>query len=146
MTSAPLKRRRFTIEEYEGMGRAGILHEDEPLELIDGEIVEMAAAGSRHAAGVTRLNLWFTPRLVGRALVRIQDPIRLPPRGEPEPDVVIVRPRPDAYAEQHPSPADILHVIEVADSSLGYDRGTRLRMYARAGIAEVWIVNLAAGR
>lgn len=136
-------KRRFTIEEYYQMAQAGILAGDERVELLDGEIVEMAPISSRHAACVDRLNRLFS-RLVGeRALVRVQNPIRLGQHTEPQPDVALVRPRPDFYAQAHPRPEDILLVIEVAETSLDVDRGIKGPLYAGAGIPEMWLVALS---
>ncbi|MCC6629217.1 MAG: Uma2 family endonuclease [Chloroflexi bacterium] len=135
-------RRRFTVAEYEQMAAAGILHEDERIELIDGEIVEMNPIGTAHAACVTRLNRLLN-RLAGdAALVAVQNPIVLGGRTEPQPDLSVLRPRADTYAMAHPTPADILLVIEVADSSLAYDRGEKLTLYACFEVAEVWVVDL----
>ena len=138
-------RRLFTVDEYECMAEAGVLHEDEHVELIEGEIVRMAAIGARHAACVTDLQNWFVPRLLGRAIVRTQNPLRLA-RSEPEPDILIVRPRADSYRTAHPGPADVLLLIEVAQSSLGYDRDRKLPLYAAAGIPELWIADLDGER
>ena len=135
-------RRTFTAEEYHRMVTAGILAEDDRVELIEGEIVRMSPIGSPHAACVDRLNALFTRRLARRATVRVQSPIALDGRSEPQPDVTVLRPREDYYAPQHPGPADILLVIEVVDTSGEYDRGTKLPLYARAGIREVWIVDV----
>ena len=138
-------RRLFTVDEYECMAEAGVLHEDERVELIEGEIVRMAAIGARHAMCVTDLQEWFMPRLLGRAIVRGQNPLRLA-RSEPEPDILIVRLRADRYGAAHPGPADVLLLIEVAQSSLGYDRQRKLPLYAAAGIPEVWIADLDGER
>ncbi|MBV9170125.1 MAG: Uma2 family endonuclease [Chloroflexi bacterium] len=131
--------RRFTIEEYEGMIAAGILQEDERLELLDGEIVRMPPIGLPHVVCVDRLN-----RLLSRGLeeviVRIQSPVVLG-QDEPQPDVVLLRYRDDFYAQARPTPDDILLLIEVADTSVAYDR-RKLPRYAAAGIREVWVVNL----
>lgn len=140
------ERRLFTVDEYERMAEAGILHEDERVELIEGEIVRMAAIGALHAVCVTDLQNWFVPRLLGRAIVRVQNPVRLLPRSEPEPDILIVRPRADNYRKSHPGPADVQLLIEVAQSSLGYDRERKLPLYAAAGIPEVWIADLDGER
>ena len=142
----PVTRRLLTIEEYDRMGAAGILNEDERVELIQGELVQMAAIGSPHASCVMRLTAWFTVRVAGRALVSVQNPIRLPPRSEPEPDLVILRHQSDFYATAHPGPEDVLLLIEVSDTTLVYDRGVKLPLYARAGIPEVWIVDLEGRR
>ena len=142
----PVRRRRFTVDEYDCMGRAGILHEDERVELIDGEIIQMAAMGARHASCIIFLTEWFILRLAGRALLSPQTPLRLGPRQEPEPDVALLRPRPDRYATGHPGPADVLLIIEVADTSLEYDRDVKLLRYAASGIPEVWIIDLEGER
>jgi len=124
--AAPLVRHRFTVEEYHRMGQAGILSEDDRVELIEGEIVEMAPVGSRHAACVKRLNALLSRRAGGRALVSVQDPIRLGEHSEPQPDLALLKPREDFYAAAHPGPEDVLLVIEVAETSLEYDREVKL--------------------
>ncbi|MCL6500075.1 MAG: Uma2 family endonuclease [Firmicutes bacterium] len=128
------------------MGRAGILREDERLELIGGEIIEMAAIGSRHAACVGFFLDWLVRHLPMTAAVRVQDPIRLPPGSEPEPDIAVVRRRADFYATAHPGPDDVLLLIEVADTSLTYDRDVKMPLYAAAGIPELWLVDLTQDR
>lgn len=135
-------RRRFTADEYQRLGKIGMIHEDERVELLDGEIVQMAAVGSKHFACVNRLTDTLVPLAQGRFTVSVQNPIRLSPRSEPEPDIVLIRFRADYYRDALPGPADILLVIEVADSSLKYDRDVKLRFYAEAGVAEVVIVGL----
>jgi Uma2 family endonuclease len=137
-------RRRLTADEYERMGAAGILGPDERLELIEGEIVRMSPIGSRHAACVKRLNAALTRLLGERAVVGIQDPVRLGPYWEPEPDGAVLRRREDYYATGHPSPADVLLLVEVADDSLAYDRDVKLPEYARCGIPEAWLVDVNA--
>jgi len=142
-----LKRRRFTVDEYHRMGEAGILSEDEPVELIAGEIVVREPIGSRHAGTVNRLNRLWTSRLGERAVVQIQNPIELPEEdSEPQPDVALLRPRADFYTAAHPVAADVLLLIEVADSSLTVDRRVRMPLYARAAIPEAWILDLTADR
>jgi Uma2 family endonuclease len=137
-----LLRRRFTVEEYHQMAEAGVLSEDERVELIDGEIIEMAAIGSRHAAGVKRLNHLFSQRLGARALISVQDPIQLSASSEPQPDVALLRPQADFYAQGHPQPTDVFLVVEVADTSVGFDRDLKAPLYAQAGIPEMWLANL----
>jgi Uma2 family endonuclease len=132
------RRRRFTVEEYRRLGEVGILHEDDRVELIDGEIVEMTPIGERHALAVIYLNNALARGLEGRALVSPQNPLRLGPHSEPQPDLVLLRPAVDRL----PAAPDALLVIEVADTSLAYDRDTKLPRYARAGIPEAWIVDL----
>ncbi|MDW8120177.1 MAG: Uma2 family endonuclease [Chloroflexota bacterium] len=139
-----VKRRRFTVEEYHRLAQAGILGEDDRVELLDGEIIVMAPIGSRHAAAVKRLNALLTRHVGTQAIVGVQDPIDLGAYSEPQPDLVLLRPRPDFYASAHPQPPDVLLLVEVADASLPYDREVKLPLYARAGIPEVWLVNLAS--
>lgn len=128
------------------MAKAGILGEDDRVELLDGVIVTMAPIGSRHAAWVDRFAHWFVPRLNDRAIVRVQNPVRLDAGSEPEADIALVRPRADHYAHAHPEPGDVLLLIEVADATLSYDRDVKLRRYARAGIPEVWIADARRAR
>ena len=135
-------RRRFTLEEYHRMGEAGILSRYDRVELIDGEIFEMSPIGPRHAACVDRLTRIFVISLGERAIVRVQNPVNPAPDSEPQPDVALLLPRHDFYSRAHPGPAHILLVVEVADSSLGYDRGIKRGLYVRAGIQEFWIVDL----
>lgn len=135
-------RRLFDVEEYHRMAEAGILHEDDRVELIEGEIVKMAAIGSRHAACVKRLVKLLVRKVGDSGIVGAQDPVRLPDGTEPEPDVAVLRPREDFYAEAHPTPGDVLLLIEVSDTSLEYDREVKLPLYAAAGIPEAWIVDL----
>lgn len=125
------------------MGEAGILREDDRVELIDGEIVQMTPIGSAHAACVKRLMHLFVRALADRAIVSVQDPIAIPRGSEPQPDLALLRPRADFYRGGHPQPADVWLVVEVADSSLAYDRAVKLPLYARAGIPEVWLVDLS---
>jgi Uma2 family endonuclease len=121
---------------------AGILTEDDRVELIEGEIIQMAPIGSRHAACVSRLNQLFSREVGERTIVSVQNPIRLGEHSEPEPDVTLLRPKPDFYASAHPTPADVLLVVEVADTSMEYDREVKIPLYARAGVSEVWLVDL----
>ena len=141
MTLIPT-RRRFTVHDYEQMGRAGILTEDDRVELIDGEIIEMSPIGSRHFAAVARLSKRFEQRFGDSALVVVQSPIRLDEHNEPEPDLALVKPRPDFYAAALPMPADVFLLVEVADTSLAYDRREKLPLYARHRIPEVWLVDV----
>jgi Uma2 family endonuclease len=136
-------RRRFTVDEYYRMAEAGILHEDDRVELIEGEIVEMAPIGSRHDACVMRLNQLFHKYGGQRVLVKVQGPIHLGEYSELQPDITLLHPRPDFYRTAHPGPQDILLLVEVAETSLSYDREVKASLYARAGIREYWIVDLA---
>jgi Uma2 family endonuclease len=139
-----VERRLFDANEYHRMAEAGVLSEDDRVELIEGEILRMAAVGSRHAACVKRLNALLVGLVGGTAIVAVQDPIRLDYRSEPEPDIALLEPREDFYAGGHPTPDDVFLLIEVADTSLEYDREVKLPLYATAGIAETWLVDLDA--
>ena len=124
------------------MGQAGILGEDDRLELLEGEIVEMAPIGSRHQSVVDRLTRLFSNRVGDAAVVRVQGPVRLGDDSEPQPDLLLLRRRADFYATAHPGPEDVLLLVEVPDTSTEYDREVKLPLYARHGIAEVWLVGL----
>ena len=141
--AVPLLRRRFTVDEYHRMAEAGILTEDDRVELIEGEIVDMSPIGSRHAACVKRMTSFFYRQVGQKAIVSVQDPIRLTERSEPQPDVALLRPRPDFYTQAHPGSEDVLLVVEVAETSPDYDRTVKVPLYARSGIPEVWLVDLA---
>lgn len=142
----PLTAHRFTVDEYYRMGRGGVFGEDDRVELVDGQVVEMTPIGPGHAGCVTAL-AGLLARVVGdRAVVSVQNPLRLGECSEPQPDVAVLRPRADAYRTAHPGPGDTLLVIEVADTSLEYDRDIKLPLYAAAGVLEVWLVNLPADR
>jgi Uma2 family endonuclease len=132
--------RRFTADEYERMVAVGIFREDERLELIDGEIVEMAPVGHRHGACVAQLNKRLVIGVADRALVWVHGPARLAVDSVPEPDLALLRPH--SYRTGSPRSDDILLVVEVAESSLRYDRTTKLRLYARAGVPEYWVVSV----
>jgi Uma2 family endonuclease len=137
-------RRLFTREEYHCMGDVGILKPTERVELIRGEIVEMSPIGRRHVAFVNNLTQLLVLRLGGRAIVSVQNPVALADDTEPEPDLTVLRRRAVPYKESEPATDDVLLLIEVADSSLAYDRGTKLRLYAESGIPEYWLVDTAA--
>ena len=141
-----IQTRRFTIDEYHKMIQADILTENDRVELLDGEIVEMSPIGSRYAACVDRLNRLFILVLGQQVIVRVQNPIRLSERSEPEPDLALVEARPDFYAEAHPEPEDVLLLIEVADTSATFDRSVKLPLYAQASIVEVWLIDLSEKR
>ena len=136
-------RRRFTVNEYLAMEVAGILHEDDRVELIDGEIIIMPPIGDPHEVSTDWLNRLLVPPLINRAIVRVQGAIRLSDRSAPQPDIAVLRERP--LSEVRPYfPPDVYLVIEVSDSTLAYDRGAKLARYAAAGIPEVWVANLRA--
>jgi Uma2 family endonuclease len=141
-TVSQVTRRRFTVAEYQRMGEVGIFAEDDRVELIAGEMYQMSPIGIRHARCVNRLNRILSRMAGPDMLVGVQNPIYPSDESAPQPDLSIIYDRdPGAL---WPIPADILLVIEVSDSTLAYDRGTKLPLYAAAGIAEAWLVDLAA--
>ena len=142
LAESGVQRRRFTADEYHRLAEVGILHEDDRVELIEGEIILMAPIGLRHAACVGRLTRELTLALGRRAFLWPQNPVRLFPDTEPQPDVVILRQRADDYAHAPAQPNDVLLLVEVADTSYRYDRRVKLPLYARSGVPEFWIVDL----
>ena len=139
---AVLQRHRLTVDEYYRMGQAGVFAPDARVELIEGEVIDMAPIGTRHASAVRKLNALLSAATQGRAIVAVQDPLRLSDASEPEPDLMLLRPRSDFYVGAHPAPHDVLLLIEVADTSLQYDLGIKVPLYARHQVAEVWVVDL----
>ena len=145
MTTQP-QGRVFTVGEYYRMAEANILTEEDRVELIAGQIVAMSPIGSRHAACVKRLNLLLGKMIGDSMLLGVQDPIALDAYSEPEPDLVLLRPRADFYSTAHPAAGDVLLAIEVADTSASYDREVKVPLYAQAGLPEVWLIDLQEGR
>ena len=135
-------RRQFTVDEYYQMASAGILSENDRVELIEGEIIQMPPIGGRHASCVDRIAELFFGAFRGIAQVRVQNPLRLDGLSEPVPDVMLLKRRSDFYAERHPFPQDVLLLVEVSDTTVAYDRRVKLPLYARLGVGEVWIVDL----
>ncbi|MDB6124693.1 MAG: putative dioxygenase [Pedosphaera sp.] len=125
------------------MAETGVLKPDARVELLDGQIIDMSPIGPFHGSMVKRLNRLFNNLAAGRFLVSVQDPVLLDEHSEPQPDLMLLKPAHDDYSTRHPGPEDVLLLVEVADTSLAYDRGEKLTAYGRAGIREVWIVNLA---
>lgn len=141
-----LARRHFTVEEFHRMGETGILTSDDRVELIRGEILQMTPIGSTHSGCVAYLTNTFAARLGGRVIVNPQNPVRLARDTEPQPDLVLLKPRPDFYRLSHPTVHEVLLLVEVADSSIKFDRDVKQPIYAQDGIPEVWIVNLGERR
>jgi Uma2 family endonuclease len=140
------RRHRLTVDDYYRMAEIGILDAEARVELIDGEIIDMAPPGISHAAAVLYLTQVLVRAVGDSALVLVQNPVRLSEHSEPQPDLALLRPRGDFYRERHPRPGDVLLVIEVAASSLRFDRETKLPLYARHGIPEVWLIDLGGRR
>ena len=141
---APLTipRRTFTVDEYHKLGDAGILRPEDRVELIEGEMIEMAPIGARHFAMVNKLCTLLVTAVGKNGIVSVQNPIVLPPRNEPQPDLAILKPRQDYYESKLPSALDVLLLIEVADSTLEYDRDAKIPTYAHHEISEVWLINI----
>ena len=140
------RRHRLTVADYYRMGEVGILAPDARVELIDGEIIDMAPPGDPHAGTVDQLALLLGQAVAGHAHVRVQNPLWLDKHSEPQPDVAVLKPLADFYKSRRPRPPDTLLVVEVADTSLRFDRDDKIPLYARHGIPEVWLVDLRARR
>lgn len=141
MDIAVLKR-QFTISDYRQMYRAGILAEDDRVELLDGEMYQMSPLGPWHIVVTNRLTKMLVHLVGDDAVVSVQNAIQLNDVSEPQPDIAVVHPRADTYTEQSIQASDVYLIIEVADTSLGYDRGQKLPRYAQAAIPEVWIIDI----
>src|SRR5262245_32811403 len=139
-------RKLFTVTEYHQMVDAGVLKEDDRVELLNGKIIEMNPIGPRHASHVDRLIHILPTKLKGKATLRVQSPILLNDYSEPQPDLTLLKPRADFYASGHPTPADVLIVIEVSDSTVESDRRAKIPTYALAGIPESWLIDLVEDR
>lgn len=137
-----IRKHRLSVHDYHRMGDAGILAMDARVELIEGEIVDMTPIGSKHASIVTRMTEMFYRKMQTRAIVSVQSPITLAGNSEPEPDIILLRPRKDYYSDAHPHADDVLLIVEVADTTLRYDLEIKVPLYARCGIPEVWIVDI----
>ena len=136
-------RRALTVAEYHRMGEVGILTERDRVELIEGELIAMSPIGSEHAGTVNALNRLLVQAVGERGVVAVQNPVRLDDLSEPQPDFAVLKPRADDYRRATPRSADVLLIVEVADTSLAYDRDVKRSLYARHGVPEFWIVNLA---
>jgi Uma2 family endonuclease len=138
---APAKH-RLSVKEYYRMAETGVLDPDARVELLDGEIIDMSPIGPFHGGVTTILIDLFTAASKGRWLTTAQIPVRLHDHSEPQPDLMLLKPSPNFYRKRHPRPEDLFLLVEISDTSLEKDQGRKLPAYARAGIAEVWIVNL----
>ncbi|MGP1386461.1 MAG: Uma2 family endonuclease [Thainema sp.] len=142
--TVPILRKKFTVGQYHQMIESGILTDRDRVELLQGEIIEKSPIGMQHAACVDRMNELLVRELVGRAIVRVQNPIQLSTRSEPQPDFAILQRRSDFYANGHPQPQDVFALIEVSDTTIEFDHTVKVPIYAKDNIAEVWIVDLNA--
>ncbi|MGA9772174.1 MAG: Uma2 family endonuclease [Blastocatellia bacterium] len=137
-------RRRFTVAEYNLMGQTGILQPDERVELIEGEIQKMSPKGTKHSSSTTYAGDCFRKSLGDRVIVRVQDPIDLGEHSEPEPDLILAIPHKTKYADHHPTPQEVLLVLEISDTTLAKDRIIKARLYSQAGVIQYCILNLNA--
>lgn len=133
---------RFSVKEYYRMAETGVLRSNARVELINGEIIDMSPIGPFHGGLVNRLLRILSPTSTDRWMVSAQNPLHLDDHSEPQPDIMLLKPADDEYTSRHPQPENVLLLIEVSDTTLEYDRAEKLPAYGRAGIAEVWIVNL----
>ena len=139
-------RHRLTVADYRRLGEARILGKDDRVELLEGQLVDMSPIGPRHALTIDLLNRLLPATLGEQAWLRVQNPIVLDDASEPQPDLAVVQHPWSGYPDVHPRPSDILLLIEVADSSLEFELGAKLELYARAGIREFWVVDLTSNR
>lgn len=139
---AQVAHKKFSADEFHKMIEGGMFIEDDRVELLDGRIVDMTPPGSGHAGCVKGLNRTFAVRVGDRPILSVQDPLSLDPFSEPQPDFALLVPRSDIYRSNHPRAHEVLLVVEVADSSVRWDRETKIPLYARHGIQEAWLVNL----
>lgn len=136
----------INVETYHRMGEAGLLNGRQRTELIEARIIDMSPIGCEHADWVDRLNRLFVRQLPDEIVVRVQNPVCLDQTNEPEPDIALLRPRAQPYREAHPRPEDVLLIVEVADTSLRYDQEVKCPLYARHGIPELWVIDVAGDR
>jgi len=135
-------RHQFTVDDYYRLGEIGVIAANDRVELVCGEIIDMPPIGASHAACVERMHFLLTTRVGPEWQVRSQNPLRLGDRDEPVPDVMVVKARADFYESGHPVTDNVALLVEVSDTTLVYDRGTKAPMYARNGVKEVWIVDI----
>ena len=136
------RRHAVSVEEYMRMGEAGVFAPDARLELIEGEIIEMAPIGVPHASIVAILTRLFVRQAGDAGFVWVQNPVIVGKRSMPQPDLALLKAREDDYSTRHPAVDDVLLAVEVSDSTLAFDVGTKVPLYARCGVAEVWIVDV----
>jgi Uncharacterized protein conserved in cyanobacteria len=140
--SVQIQKHYFSVDDYYRMADAGVFPIGARIELIEGEVIEMSPIGNRHAGCVNRLGMLLSRAVGDFAIVAVQNPVRLNDFSEPEPDIALLKPRDDYYSNAHPTPADVLLIVEVSDTTVAYDRRVKLPLYARAGIPETWLMVL----
>ena len=142
MSTEAITKKLFTVDEYHRLADVGILSDTRRFELVRGEIIEMTIPGSAHSGRVNRLNFLFVSRLGQSVIVSGQNPVPLGTQSEPMPDLALLEPRSDFYTEAHPSPEDVLLVVEVSDTTVRYDSTIKASLYAEAGIPEYWLLDV----
>jgi Uma2 family endonuclease len=142
LTESPFTLRKWTVKEYHKLGEMGFFHPEERVELLSGNIIKMSAKGTTHTSGTRRTANLLRNLLGNQAAVYTQDPIALDDNSEPEPDIALVKIDPFDYATHHPTPSEVYLIIEVADSSLTFDREIKAKAYGRSGIADYWVLNV----
>lgn len=142
MATATLKKHLTHLDEWQKMVSAGVFPPECRLELIQGEIIDMAPIGPNHAGHIMRLTNYLAPLIHTRAIINVQNPLQLGDLSEPQPDFLLLKPTPEFYCSRHPTAQDVLLLIEVADSSLAFDQNQKLRLYAMHSIPEYWLLNL----
>ena len=142
ITEAPFTIRKWTVKEYHKLGEMGVFHPEERVELLSGNIIKMSAKGTAHTSALGRTDRLLQNLFGNLAWVRMQDPIALDDNSEPEPDIALVSIDPFDYATHHPTPSEVYLIIEVADSSLTFDREIKAQAYGRSGIADYWVLNV----
>ena len=141
-----LAEHRFNVQDYYRLAETGVLRPDARLELLEGRIIERSLIGPPHGGVVNRLSRILHQLAPGHWLVTVQNPLRLGDYSEPEPDLLLLRESPTAYGDRHPRPEDVYLLVEVSDTTLRYDREEKIPAYGRAGVPEVWIVDLNEAR
>jgi Uma2 family endonuclease len=136
----------INVDEYYRMAEVGLLAPDARVELIEGRVVDMAPIGTAHADTVDRLLALLFPAVRSRARIGVQRPVRLGERSEPQPDIVLFAQDDDRYRDAHPTANDVLLIVEVSDSTLKFDLGAKLSLYAQHNIPEVWVLDIVHKR
>lgn len=134
--------KQITIDLYQQMGEKGLLTPEDRVQLIEGEILEMAPIGPRHGSVTGQLAKWFYRALGDAATVRLDNPVNLGEYSQPQPDLILLQPRVEDYVASHPGPEDVILLVEVSDSTLEFDRGRKRELYARFAIREYWVIDV----
>ncbi len=142
MSHPTLQLHQFSVADWQKMGAMDLFTPGARIELIDGQITDMPPIGSEHSGCAGWLNNYLIQQVQQKAIVFMQNPLRLGGFSEPLPDIMLLKPRADFYRKSHPLAEDVLLLIEIADSSVNYDKNVKIPLYARYGIIETWLVNI----